>query len=478
MKEKAVCNWPAISPDAEQPLALYSFDEWQEADYDQGGIVAVTDGWREGPIAAVLRGGINARAVLELLSRSGVRDLQIIHLEEKLPQLEEIFLSSVVAPANAMFDHVTVSWRREASLTELLANLGGEFAMLFFGAPLAASEVLPLQEKIRAGYGGSVTIVRGPMSELEFDETDEINKWVRARTYDAADFSLAAVLRSYKKKLDKRIAVILPSLNEEKTVGKVIKTALEVQQAGIIDEVILIDSASTDNTVAIAQSYGIPVYLHPQVRPDLGAYRGKGEAMFKSALVTEADILAWVDTDIETITPRFFYGLLGPLLADADIRYSKGYFARPVRVEASGIEVGGGRVTELLARPWINTFLPELSGYIQPLSGAVAIYREDFCTMRIPVNYGVEIAMLIQAVQRRGLWSTCQVNLGDVVHRSKDVVGLSEMAFQITSVLADMDQRQPRNHPNENFRRVYSAHGQFEIGIKKFRTIWRDFGQV
>ena len=478
MKEKAVCNWPAISPDAEQPLALYSFDEWQEADYDQGGIVAVTDGWREGPIAAVLRGGINARAVLELLSRSGVRDLQIIHLEEKLPQLEEIFLSSVVAPANAMFDHVTVSWRREASLTELLANLGGEFAMLFFGAPLAASEVLPLQEKIRAGYGGSVTIVRGPMSELDFDETDEINKWVRARTYDAADFSLAAVLRSYKKKLDKRIAVILPSLNEEKTVGKVIKTALEVQQAGIIDEVILIDSASTDNTVAIAQSYGIPVYLHPQVRPDLGAYRGKGEAMFKSALVTEADILAWVDTDIETITPRFFYGLLGPLLADADIRYSKGYFARPVRVEASGIEVGGGRVTELLARPWINTFLPELSGYIQPLSGAVAIYREDFCTMRIPVNYGVEIAMLIQAVQRRGLWSTCQVNLGDVVHRSKDVVGLSEMAFQITSVLADMDQRQPRNHPNENFRRVYSAHGQFEIGIKKFRTIWRDFGQV
>ena len=478
MKEKAVCNWPAISPDAEQPLALYSFDEWQEADYDQGGIVAVTDGWREGPIAAVLRGGINARAVLELLSRSGVRDLQIIHLEEKLPQLEEIFLSSVVAPANAMFDHVTVSWRREASLTELLANLGGEFAMLFFGAPLAASEVLPLQEKIRAGYGGSVTIVRGPMSELDFDETDEINKWVRARTYDAADFSLAAVLRSYKKKLDKRIAVILPSLNEEKTVGKVIKTALEVQQAGIIDEVILIDSASTDNTVAIAQSYGIPVYLHPQVRPDLGAYRGKGEAMFKSALVTEADILAWVDTDIETITPRFFYGLLGPLLADADIRYSKGYFARPVRVEASGIEVGGGRVTELLARPWINTFLPELSGYIQPLSGAVAIYREDFCTMRIPVNYGVEIAMLIQAVQRRGLWSTCQVNLGDVVHRSKDVVGLSEMAFQITSVLADMDQRQPRNHPNENFRRVYSAHGQFEIGIKKFKTVWRDFSQV
>ena len=241
MKESKRLEWPAISPDAEQPLALYSFDEWQESHYDRGGIVAVTDGWQDGPLAAVLRGGINARAVLELLARSGVRDLQIIHLEEKLPQLEEIFLSSVVAPANAMFDNVTVSWRREASLPDLLANIGGEFAMLFFGAPLAASEILPLQEKLRAGYGGSVTIVRGPMSELEFDETDEINKWVRARTYDAADFSLAAVLRSYKKKLGKRIAVILPSLNEEKTVGNVIRAALEVQQAGIIDEVILID---------------------------------------------------------------------------------------------------------------------------------------------------------------------------------------------------------------------------------------------
>jgi len=478
MKENTGYDWPAISQDAAQPFAFYSFAEWQETDYDLEGIVAVTDGWREGTLAAVLRGGSNARSVLDLLARSGVRDLQIIHLEEKLPQLEEIFLSTVVAPANAMFDHVTVSWRRESSLPELLANIGGDYQMLFFGAPLTASEVLPLQEKIRISYGGSLTIVRGPMSDIDFDEADEINKWVRARTYDATDFALAAMLRSCKKKRGIRIAVVLPSLNEEKTVGKVIKTALEVQQAGIIDEVILMDSVSTDNTADIARSYGIPVYLHPQVRPELGTFRGKGEAMFKSALVTDADILAWIDTDIETITPRFFYGLLGPLLTTADIRYSKGYFSRPVRVEASGIEVGGGRVTELLARPWINTFMPELSGYIQPLSGAVAIYRNDLLKMKIPVNYGVEIAMLIQVVQQAGLWSTCQVNLGDVVHRSKDVVGLSEMAFQITSVLADMGQKQPRSRQNENFRRVYSAHGRFEIGIKKFKTVWRDFSQV
>ena len=468
-------HWPFISQNTEVEVCLYSIDDWKETDFEKEGTVAITDGWKAGPVAAVLRGGINARAALELLAQSGVRDVKIIHLEEKLPQLEDIFLSSVVSPANAIFDHVSVIWRRDSSLEELLKKIGADFSMLFFGAPLASSEIMPLYEKIRGSYSGGITMVRGPRSELDFDAGDEINKWVRERTYDAADYALAAVLRNYKKKLDKKIAVILPSLNEEKTVGNVIRTALEVKQAGIIDEVILVDSGSTDSTVEIARTYGIPVYLHPEIRPEMGSFHGKGEAMFKSAFVSGAEIIAWIDTDIESITPRFFYGLLGPLLTDPGIKFSKGYFTRPVRIEASGVEVGGGRVTEILARPWINSFMPELSGYIQPLSGAVAIYRDSLLAMRIPVNYGVEIAMLIQVVRQEGLWATCQVNLGEVIHRSKDVVGLSEMAFQITNVLADMEQGNQRKQRNENFRRVYSAHGHFEIGIKKFKTVWRDF---
>ncbi|SDF73702.1 glucosyl-3-phosphoglycerate synthase [Sporolituus thermophilus] len=477
MKDDSVRTvWPLVSqPTSGTPVIIKAFDEIDDLEEHRDRIVVVTDGWRHGPVAAILRGGLSARAVLEVLANSGQRDVKIFHIEEKISQLEDIFLSSVVTPAHTLFDSVTINWRRDPSIYELVKNIGGEYEMLFFGAPLATSEIVPFYRHIKEVYHGSVTIVRAPMVDFDFDEGDEIYRWVRERTFESSDFSLPAVLSNYKKKLGVKVAVILPSLNEEKTVGNVIKTALEVKALGIIDDVILIDSASTDATVEIGRSFGIPVFQHAEIAPELGAYAGKGEAMFKSAFVTEADIMAWVDTDIESITPRFFYGLFGPLLTNASIRFAKGYFARPVRIEASGLELGGGRVTELLARPWINMFLPELSGYIQPLAGTVAIYREDLLRMKIPVNYGVEIAMLIQAVNNGGLWSTCQVNLGEVVHKSKDITGLSEMSFQIMQVLAEMCNFSTKENRQNILRRVYSAHGHIELGSKRFQTVWRDY---
>lgn len=155
------------------------------------------------------------------------------------------------------------------------------------------------------------------------------------------------------------------------------------------------------------------------------------------------------------------------MLTNPAIRFSKGYFARPVTVQASGVELGGGRVTEILARPWTKAFLPQLSGYIQPLAGTVAIYRDLFMRMRVPASYGVEMAMLIQAVETAGLWATCQVNLDEVIHRSKSVIGLSEMAFQIIQVLAEMGAVNGSLQQSV-LRRVYSAHGRFEIGTRKF----------
>lgn len=472
-KDKKFVAWPIANNPEE--ILLIDIEDVQEESIQRNRITVMTEGWREGAVAAVLRGGVNAKAVLDILSASGIRNIKIFHLEERLPQLEEVFLSSVVAPANALFDSVSVTWRRDSSVSELVKNIGTEYAMLFLGAPLAVSEIQPFYETVKEHYEGTITIVRAPDNAVTFDENDEIFRWVRQQTFDAVDFSLPSVLRSYKNKLNKKVAILLPSLNEERTVGNVIKTALEVKDAGLIDEVILIDSASTDNTVALARSYGIPVYIHQDIRPELGAYRGKGEAMFKSAFVTDADILAWVDTDIESITPRFFYGLLGPMFTNPSIKFSKGYFARPVKVEASGVELGGGRVTEILARPWINTFMPQMSGYIQPLAGTVAIYREELIKMHIPVNYGVEMAMLIQVVENAGLWATCQVNLGTVLHRSKDVVGLSEMSFQILQVLAKMDKNHREESCNNILRRVYSAHRQFEIGSKKFDMAWRKY---
>ena len=469
-------TWPnnILKHDARQ-VSFIDPKYFLESDMRREGIVAISDGWRDGPIAAVLRGGINAQATVDLLFLSGISTIKMYHLEERVRGLEEVFLSSVVIPAQMRFESVDVAWRRDPSIIELLKSIGTKYSMLFFGAPLAASEIMPLYEKIKSVYDGSVTIVRGPLDAYSVDESDEITRWVRERTYEAADFSLPAVLRNYRQKIAKKISVILPSLNEEKTVGNVIKTALEVKDAGLIDEVILVDSASTDSTVSIAQTYDIPIFSHPEIRADLGTFRGKGEAMYKSAFVTDADIVAWVDTDIESITPRFFYGLLGPLLSEPSLKFAKGYFARPIRVETSGIELGGGRVTEILARPWFNAFLPELSGYIQPLAGTVAIHRDLLMKMRIPVNYGVEAAMLIQALRISGLWSTCQVNLGEVIHRSKDVKGLSEMSFQIMQVLADMTFKENKIAANDLLHRVYSAHGNFEIGCKRFKTVWREW---
>ena len=475
MTEKEKLEWPAMHCPREicAPFIVKGFDQLGDLNDYKDHIVILTDGWRPGPNAAVLRGGLNAKAVLDVLEYSGVKDIRIFHAEEKVPQMEEVFLSTVVGPAHTAFDNVAVNWRREPTVSEMIKNIGHEYGMLFFGAPLAISEIQPLYEQIKTVYGGSVTMVRGPVTDLDFDEGDEIYRWIRGRTFEASDFSMPAVLRNYKKRLGLKVALVLPTLNEERTVGNVIKTALEVKDAGLADEVILVDSASADETVNIAKSFHIPVYLHPEIAPELGSYRGKGEAMFKSAFVTDADVLAWVDTDIESIAPRFFYGLLGPILTYEEIRFTKGYFTRPVRVETSGLELGGGRVTEIMARPWINTFLPELSGYIQPLAGTVAIYREDLLKMRIPANYGVEVAMLIQAVKNSGLWSTSQVNLGEVIHKSKDVVGLSEMAFQIMQVLGEMGQF-PGSRQN-TLRRVYSAQGHIEMGAKRFTTVWRDY---
>lgn len=448
------------------------------ADASPTAVHIITDGWRDGRLAAVLRGGNNAVAVLDVLAAFGIQDIEIYHIEEKVPDLEKFFLDTVVDTAHELFRSVNIYWRRSPSITALLAELTPKYDMLFLGAPLAVSELPPFFTRLKQHFPGHLAIVRSPLSDYiaetpEKSTTDEVVRWVYKRTFEGGDFSVPSLLLRHKKRLNKKIAVILPSLNEEKTVGQVIETALEVKQTGIIDEVILIDSSSTDNTVAVARDYGIPVYIHQEIRPDLGIASGKGEAMFKSAFVTDADIIAWVDTDIENITPRFFYGLLGPLLVNEEIKFVKGYFARPVRVTGEGVELGGGRVTEIFARPWINANYPSLAGYIQPLAGTVAIYRDLFRQMHIPTNYGVEMAMLIQAVEKAGLWATSQVNLGEVIHKSKAVQDLSEMAYQILQVLNTL--RTPPTQLQSKFRRVHTHQGQIELGIKNLTVIWRQF---
>ena len=139
----------------------------------------------------------------------------------------------------------------------------------------------------------------------------------------------------------------------------------------LVDELLVIDSASTDRTREIAEAEGARVVQHPDVLPRYGSYRGKGEALWKSLFETSGDLVAWCDTDVRNWHPRMAYGTLGPLLAEPRIQYVKGYYQRPIVEDGVLKEGGGGRVTELVARPLINLFFPDLSGFIQPLSGRV-----------------------------------------------------------------------------------------------------------
>ncbi len=204
----------------------------------------------------------------------------------------------------------------------------------------------------------------------------------------------------------------LPTLNEEKTIGLTIRRIREalMDRVPLVDELLVVDSASTDRTVEIARELGAAVRQHDEILPELGAYVGKGEALWKSLYELRGDLVVWVDTDIRNIQPRFVYGLLGPLLREPRIQYVKGFYQRPLIAEGRQSDEGG-RVTELTARPLINLFFPELSGVIQPLSGEYAGRRELLESVPFFTGYAVEIGLLIDIADRVGLSGIGQVDL-------------------------------------------------------------------
>ncbi len=215
---------------------------------------------------------------------------------------------------------------------------------------------------------------------------------------------------------------------------KTLKTAL-MEEVPLLDEIVLIDSGSVDYTREIASDLGIPVYIHQEVLPRYGAYHGKGEALWKSLYVLKGDIVAWVDTDIKNIHPRFVYGILGPLLRDPVIQYVKGFYRRPLREGDKLIAGGGGRVTELTARPFINLFFPELSGLIQPLSGEYAGRRSALEKMPFFTGYGVETGLLIDILDAYGLRAIAQSDLLERIHHNQPLPSLSKMSFAIMQVV-------------------------------------------
>jgi len=258
--------------------------------------------------------------------------------------------------------------------------------------------------------------------------------WFQENTHHAKDFSNIGKLIDRKKTLNLTISLGLPALNEEKTIGnviKILKTQL-MDEYPLLDEIVVIDSNSTDKTREIAKELGVPVHVHQNTLVEEGSYEGKGEALWKSLHILKGDIIAWVDTDVENMDPKFVYGTIGALLFKPYLKYVKAYYQRP---EVSGeVTQGGGRTTELAARPLFNLLFPELSGIIQPLSGEYAGWRNVLENIPFFTGYGVETGLLIDIWKKYGLRAIGQVNLDQRIHRSQDLVSLSKQAFSVTQI--------------------------------------------
>nr|MBC7243829.1 glucosyl-3-phosphoglycerate synthase [Chloroflexota bacterium] len=308
-------------------------------------------------------------------------------------------------------------------------------------AELLAQTELPIF-LVRSFYPGGKEIpeVLLPLETISRPSlSEQVSRWFATNTFHWSEFRDVEQLVRNKRAQGLTISLVLPALNEEATVGKVITTikAALMEEHPLLDEIILMDSGSADRTREIASSLGVPVYIHQEVLADeVGSYSGKGEALWKSLYVAQGDIIAWIDTDIVNIHPRFVIGILGPLLNWRRIQYVKGFYQRPIRV-GSKVEVsGGGRVTELLARPMINLFFPELSGIVQPLAGEYAGRRSALECVPFFVGYGVEAGLLVDLLRQHGLQAIAQSNLEMRTHQHQELSDLSKMAFAILQVFA------------------------------------------
>jgi glucosyl-3-phosphoglycerate synthase len=313
----------------------------------------------------------------------------------------------------------------------------------------------PLADRVLRNVASTVVLVRHPLEQAEEqaqqiwqqqrDLSATVDRWFAENTFSSTEYDDLQRLLALKQQQGVTISLALPTLNEEETIGEIIGQLQErlVRELPLLDELVLIDSGSDDRTREIAESHGVPVYLHQEILPQYGAFRGKGEALWKSLYVLQGDIIAWCDTDIRNFHPRLVYGVLGPLLRERRLVYSKGFYRRPIqygeRIQASG----GGRVTELTARPLLNLFYPELSGMLQPLSGEYAGRRSALEEVPFFTGYGVETGLLIDLLEHYGLGALAQVDLLERIHRNQELVPLSKMAFAITQVVIQrMEQRQ------------------------------------
>lgn len=262
----------------------------------------------------------------------------------------------------------------------------------------------------------------------------KLETWLKENTFHHSAFWDIRHAVKEKEKQGLKISLCIPTLNEEKTIGKeiVIFRSELMTRYPLIDEIAVIDSGSTDDTRKVAAEFGADVHLSRDILPELGEKKGKGENLWKAIYQLSGDIIVYVDADIKNIHPRFVYGLVAPLIYRSEIQYVKAFYDRPLAFSEKQVRIsGGGRVTEILVRPLFSLFFPELTAIIQPLSGEYAVRRQVLEQIPFPIGYGVETSHLLDVYKKWGLTAFGQTDLDQRVHRNQATVDLGKMAFGI-----------------------------------------------
>jgi glucosyl-3-phosphoglycerate synthase len=259
------------------------------------------------------------------------------------------------------------------------------------------------------------------------------HSWQESNTFHHRQFDM----RSLAAQRDGTISVCLPARNEERTIGGILERLVPLLELGLIDQVAVVDGSS-DRTAAIAGSLGAEVYGQERLMPELGGALGKGDAMWRALQILRGDYVCFLDADSEQFGSHFVTGLLGPLLTRPEIALVKGFYRRPFRVGDVTLPDEGGRVTELMARPLLRAFYPELASIEQPLAGELAARRELLVQLPFVTGYGVDIALLIDAYRSAGLTALAQVDLEE---RQNDHQPLRELGSMASSVLEAVSSR-------------------------------------
>ncbi|HEU4340773.1 MAG TPA: glucosyl-3-phosphoglycerate synthase [Candidatus Binatia bacterium] len=420
-----------------------------------------------------VRGGPYAEFALEIadrLARSFKAEITVLHCDQRFasPQFNETLYHTFIQRLRFQ-PKVKRLMTVEGDPKEVILQEASRHDLVIIGAgsPMEHHSFFlgPIVEQIAKATDRPLLVVKTPEPFIAWSRkhslvrpkelSERVDQWFAENTFHRDEFAELSKLADMKRKQGLTISLGLPALNEAETVGDIIRSVKTMlfDDIPLLDEIVLIDSGSTDDTVKIARDLGIPVVVHQEILPNQGSFSGKGEALWKSLYALNGDIVAWVDTDIKNFSPGFVYGLLGPLLREPEIQYVKGFYRRPIRVDGSLVSEGGGRVTELTIRPLFNLFYPDLSGMIQPLAGEYAGRRRALECVPFFTGYGVETGLLIDLFNEFGLRAIAQVDLEERVHRNQSLPALSQMSFAIVQVVMGRLQEKNRMQLMDEFNR-------------------------